>query len=44
MGKMVRGTICDEVRQSGYFSLMADETKDMNKQEQLAIVMRYVRR
>ena len=42
MGKMIRGTICDEVRQAGYFSLMADETKDMSKQEQLAIVVRYV--
>ena len=42
MGRMIRRTICDEVRQSGYFSLMADETKDMSKQEQLAIVVRYV--
>ena len=42
MGKMIRGSICDEVRQAGYFSLMADETKDMSKQEQLAIVLRYL--
>ena len=33
MGKMIRGSICNEVRQAGYFSLMADETKDMSKQE-----------
>ena len=29
IGKMIRGTICDEVQQAGYFSLMADETKDI---------------
>ena len=42
MGKMIRGTICEQVRQSGYFSLMADETKDVRKQEQLSVVVRYV--
>ena len=42
MGKMIRGTICEQVRQSGYFSLMADETKDVSKQEQLSVVVRYV--
>ena len=41
MGRMIR-TINDEVQQSRHFSLMADETKDMSKQEQLAIVVRYV--
>ena len=42
MGKMIRGSICDEVRQAGYFSLMADETKDLSKQEQPATVLRYL--
>lgn len=42
MGKMIRGTICDEVQQAGYFCLMADETKYMSKQEQLAVVVTYV--
>ena len=27
MGKMIRGTICEQVQQSGYFLLMADEKK-----------------
>ena len=39
---MIRGSINDEVQQAGYFSLMADETKDLSKQEQLAIVLRYL--
>jgi len=38
-GKIIRGVICDEAQQSGYFSLMADETKDM-RQEQLVVVVR----
>ena len=42
MGKMIRGSICDEVQQAGYFSLMADETKYLSKQEQLATVLRYL--
>ena len=33
MGKIIRGSICDEVQQAGYFSLMADETKYLSKQE-----------
>ena len=44
MGDKIRGTICEQVQQSGYFSLMADETKDMSKQEQLSVVVRYVNR
>ena len=42
MGKIIRRSIYDEVQQAGYFSLMADETKDLSKQEQLAIVLRYL--
>ena len=42
MGQMARDIVCDEVRQSGLFSLMADETKDASKQEQLTVVLRYV--
>ena len=44
MGKMIRDRISAEVRLSGFFSLMADETKDVSKQEQLSIVVRYVDR
>ena len=42
LGNMVRRTICSDVRDAGVFSLLADETKDCSKQEQLAIVLRYV--
>ena len=44
MGKMIRDRISAEVRLSGFFLLMADETKDVSKQEQLSIVVRYVDR
>ena len=42
MGNAVRDRICKAVRESGVFSLLADETKDASKVEQLAIVLRYV--
>ena len=42
MANMVRQQICTSVQQAGYYSILADETKDMNKQEQLSIVIRYL--
>ena len=39
---MVRNTICNGVRESGFFSLLVDETKDRSKHEQMSIVLRYV--
>ena len=39
---MIRGTICEPVRQSGYFLLMADETKDVSKLEKLSVGVRYI--
>lgn len=42
MGNMVRKTICDNIREAGVFSLMADETKDCSKKEQMSVVLRYV--
>ena len=39
---MIRESIFDEVWQAGYFSLMTNETKDISKQLQLAIVLRVV--
>lgn len=38
----VRGLIHDEVVGAGYFTLIADETKDISKSEQLSVVLRYV--
>ena len=42
MGNMLRQLFCDGVRQATFFSLLADESKDASKKEQLAIVVRYV--
>ena len=42
MASMVRHQICNSVQKSGYYSILADETKDTSKQEQLSIAIRYV--
>ena len=41
MGDMVRKKICDSVQQAGFFTLMADESKDCSKCEQFSIVIRH---
>ena len=42
MGGIVREKICTAVKKAGAYSVLADETKDCSKQEQLAIVLKYV--
>ena len=42
MGDISRDEVCKAVRNAGFFSLLGDETKDISKVEQLAIVVRYV--
>ena len=42
LGDMVRNVICNGVREAGFFSLLADETKDSSKREQMSVVVRYV--
>ena len=42
MGDMVLQTISNEVPKAGIYSLLADETKDISRKEQLSIVLRYV--
>lgn len=42
MGTLIRQKICCDVRKSGYFALMVDETRDMRKKEQVAVVVRHV--
>ena len=42
MGTMIRNIVCSNVKEAGVFSLLADESKDRSKNEQLAIVLRYV--
>ena len=41
---MVRESICNKIRNSGvYFvSVLADDTKDCSRKEQLSIVLRYI--
>lgn len=39
---MLRKQICDNVRKVNFYMLLADESKDENKKEQLAIIVRYV--
>ena len=39
----MRNKICEEVRNSGHFTLMGDETRDISKKEQVSIVVRYVK-
>lgn len=38
---MVRTEITEEVKNSEVFSIMADETKDVKKKEQISLVLRY---
>ena len=42
MANKIRQQICASIQQAGYYSILADETKDMSKQEQLSIVIRYL--
>lgn len=42
LAEMVRKEIIEEVKESGPFALIVDETKDLSKTEQIAFVLRYV--
>lgn len=41
LAEMVRSEITEEVKNSEFFSVMADETKDVSKKEQISFVLRY---
>lgn len=41
LAEMVRSEIIEEVKESEFFSIMADETKDVSKQEQISFILRY---
>ncbi|XP_035986697.1 zinc finger MYM-type protein 1-like isoform X1 [Fundulus heteroclitus] len=41
LADMVRTEIAEEVKSSEIFSVMADETKDVQKREQISLVLRY---
>ena len=42
MASMVRKQICLSVQRAGPFTILADESKDISKQEQMSISLRYV--
>ena len=42
MAELVQQKICLATKKAGYYSILADETKDISKCEQLSIVIRYV--
>lgn len=42
MTDIVRKKISAEIQEAGYYSIMADESKDVNKKEQLSVVLRYI--
>ena len=42
MGGLIRSKVCKAVQDARYYSLLGDETKDVSKVEQLAIILRYV--
>ena len=42
MAEWVLKTIISEVKTARYYTLIVDETKDVSKQEQLSLVLRYV--
>jgi len=37
----VRQSILDEVRDTEYFSIIVDETKDISKTEMISLILRY---
>ena len=41
-GEIIREEILKEVKDAKWFAVMADETRDISNEEQLAIVLRYV--
>ena len=42
MGGMVKRKNCDIILRAGYFLILADESKDISKKEQLSLVLRFV--
>ena len=39
---MIKQQILEEIQNSKYFSILADETADLSKQEQFAMCLKYV--
>ena len=41
LGDIVHSKISQEAQSAGYFTVLADETKDVSKKEQLSIVVHF---
>ena len=41
--ELIHGDICSEVREARFYSVMADESRDLSKHEQISITLRYFR-
>ena len=41
LASKVRSIICTQVKEAQYFSISADETRDVSKQEQMSFIVRY---
>ena len=41
IAETIRQKICEEIKQSKMFSILVDESKDLGKREELALVVRY---
>lgn len=35
-------TICQQLKQAGFYSIIADESRDASKQEQMSFAVRYI--
>ena len=42
MSTIIQHNICDEIKQSKYYSVMIDESKDISHKEQISVVVRYI--
>ena len=40
---LIHGDICAEIREAGFYAVMADESRDLGKHEQISITCRYFR-
>ena len=43
LAHIVTEDIATEIKEANYFTLIVDETKDVSKQEQISLVIRYIK-
>ena len=42
IGKIIQQNIVDKIKKAGFFSIIADETMDISRLEQISLCVRYV--